>query len=85
MKPPRYATDTAATAHEPASTDASEIWWDKQEVMNYLHISERTLQYRRADNPVPYSRIRGKIFYNKRDVLAILENGKVKAVEKKNK
>jgi len=84
MKPPRYATDPAPTAIEPSGNNSSEIWWDKQEVMNYLHISDRTLQYWRTENLIPYSRIRGKIFYNKQDVLAMLQKGKEMAAIKKN-
>lgn len=83
MMPPNHETDPASNSNEPANNNSSEIWWDKQQVMQFLPISERTLQYWRAESLIVYSQVRGKIFYNKRDVLAMLENGKVKAVKKK--
>ncbi|WP_332457676.1 helix-turn-helix domain-containing protein [Petrimonas sp.] len=49
-------------------------WVDSQDVMQKLHISVRTLQYWRTNRLLPYSRIRGKIYYRKSDILTILQN-----------
>ena len=48
-------------------------WIDSQDVMLKLHISVRTLQYWRTEGLLPYSRIRGKIYYRKSDILVILQ------------
>ena len=48
-------------------------WVDSQDVMQKLHISVRTLQYWRTNQLLPYSRIRGKIYYRKSDILTILQ------------
>lgn len=54
-------------------------WIDAQDVMHKLHISVRTLQTWRTNGTIPFSRIRGKLYYRKSDILALLEenyNGK---------
>ena len=59
-------------------TDWSD-WIDAQDVMQKLHISLRTLQTWRTNGILPYSRIRGKLYYRKSDILSLLEenyNGK---------
>jgi hypothetical protein len=49
-------------------------WMDNQEVMFALHISLRTLQTLRSNGTLPYSRIRNKIFYRRRDIERILND-----------
>ena len=49
-------------------------WVDSQDVMQKFHISVRTLQNWRTNRLLPYSRIRGKIYYRKSDILLILQN-----------
>lgn len=54
-------------------------WIDAQDVMQKLHISLRTLQTWRTNGILPYSRIQGKLYYRKSDILSLLEenyNGK---------
>ncbi len=48
-------------------------WVDSQDVMQKFHISVRTLQNWRTNRLLPYSRIRGKIYYRKSDILVILQ------------
>ncbi|MGI6135716.1 MAG: helix-turn-helix domain-containing protein [Petrimonas mucosa] len=48
-------------------------WIDAQDVMQKLHISVRTLQTWRTNGLLPYSRISGKIYYRKSDILSILQ------------
>jgi hypothetical protein len=48
-------------------------WVDSQDVMQKFHISVRTLQNWRTNRLLPYSRIRGKIYYRKSDILTILQ------------
>lgn len=48
-------------------------WIDGIEVQNLLHISERTLYRHRRSGKLPYSRIRGKIYYKNSDIRELLE------------
>lgn len=47
-------------------------WLDNQDVMQALHVSCRTLQTLRSNGTLPYSRIRNKIYYRRRDIERIL-------------
>ena len=49
-------------------------WVDNQFVLQNLHISTRMLQNLRADGILPFSRVRGKIYYRKQDIQNILAN-----------
>lgn len=53
-------------------------WMDNQEVMFALHVSLRTLQSLRSNGTLPYSRIRNKIYYRRRDVEQLLNNNYTK-------
>lgn len=48
-------------------------WIGGIEVQNLLHISERTLYRHRRTGKLPYSRIRGKIYYKNSDIRELLE------------
>ena len=50
-----------------------EDWVDSQDVMLKMHISSRTLQAWRTNGLLPYSQIRGKLYYRKSDILKLLE------------
>lgn len=49
-------------------------WIDNQEVMQMLHISQRTLQTLRSNGTIPYSKIKGKFYYKVTDIERILES-----------
>ncbi len=49
-------------------------WVDAQDVVDKLHISLRTLQRWRISGVLPYSRVNGKCYYRKSDVLMLLMN-----------
>ena len=51
-----------------------ESWIDGVAVQSALHISEKTLYRHRKSGLLAYSRIRGKIYYKKTDIKALLEN-----------
>jgi hypothetical protein len=55
------------------TTDLTD-WTDAQIVMQLLHISPRTLQTLRTNGTLPFSRIRGKIYYRKTDIQKILSD-----------
>jgi hypothetical protein len=46
---------------------------DKQDVLQTLHISERTLQKLRSKKLIPYYLIGGKFYYKYTDILLLLE------------
>ena len=50
-----------------------DVWLDKQDILQRMHISERTLQKWRTKKILPYSKIGGKIYYREKDVTALLE------------
>lgn len=52
---------------------AKEIWIGGIEVQSTLFISERTLYRHRKSGSLPYSRVRGKIYYKKSDIRDLLE------------
>lgn len=50
-----------------------EIWIGGIEVQSKLFISERTLYRHRKSGRLPYSKVRGKIYYKKTDIRELLE------------
>ncbi|MHB1178206.1 MAG: helix-turn-helix domain-containing protein [Daejeonella sp.] len=46
----------------------SRVWLDNQDVMQKLHISERTLRRRRMDGTLKCTRIKGKYYYKEQDI-----------------
>jgi hypothetical protein len=49
-------------------------WVDAEDVIEKLHITPRTLQRWRINGLLPYSRVNGKCYYRKSDVLILLMN-----------
>jgi hypothetical protein len=49
-----------------------EDWIDAQDVLSLLHTSKRNLQYLRQEQKLPYSRIKGKIYYKVEDIYTLL-------------
>lgn len=47
-------------------------WIDGQDVMQILHISQRTLQTIRENGTLPFSKVNGKIYYKTSDIESIL-------------
>lgn len=64
-------TYVIGTVQNPAT---QKEWLDGQEVMQYLHVSKRTLQNLRATGLLPYSQINGKFYYKSADVQKLLES-----------
>lgn len=50
-------------------------WIDGQDVMEKLHISPRTLQRWRTNGVIPYSQLKGRLYYRKSDILRLLREG----------
>ena len=57
-----------------AETYPLEDWLDNQDVMQYLHICQRTLQTLRSNGTLPFSRIGNKIYYRRSDIDSLLVN-----------
>lgn len=51
----------------------NDSWLDNQEVLQFLHISLRTLQTLRSKGTLPYSKIRGKFYYKVSDIEQLLQ------------
>ena len=49
-----------------------EDWIDNQDVMNTLHISQRTLQTLRSNGTIKFSKFGNKIYYRRQDIQEIL-------------
>lgn len=47
-------------------------WIDSEDVYSKLQITQRTLQRWRINGLIPYSRVKGKCYYRKSDILAVL-------------
>ena len=60
--------------HLTALTD----WLDSADVMQTLHISDRTLQTWRTQGVLPYSQIGAKMYYKRRDVEQLLQNNYIR-------
>jgi hypothetical protein len=54
--------------------DPDKVWYDNQEVMEFLKISPRTLITYRQKGILKFSQIGSKIYYRKSDVQEMLEN-----------
>lgn len=61
-----------------------EKWFDTQDVLIALRISRRTLQKLRTQGLLPFVRLLGKLFYNAKDVNALLESRYHKQKKQKN-
>ena len=58
--------------------EPEDLWWDNQQLCNYLNISARTLQTYRDDGVIKYSQYGAKIWYRYKDVQIFLEKNRIK-------
>jgi len=58
-------------------TNPSQVWLDKQDILQRMHVSSSTLQKWRKKKLLPYSRLGRKIYYLESDLLMMLENARV--------
>jgi len=65
------------TNRPPVSADSSEVWLDKQDILQRMYISNSTLQRWRRKKILPYSRVGRKIWYRESDLLELLEKAKI--------
>ena len=64
--------------YAPEQTLLSKVqgWVDKQDIMNYFHLSDRSLQNLRDSNEIIWSNIGGKLYYYLPSFIALLEKNK---------
>lgn len=60
----------------PAKKEPEQVWLKSHQVQRMLGISAATLQNLRVNGTMPYSKVGGVIFYDKSEVLAVLERNK---------
>ncbi len=60
-------------------------WIDNVELQEYLHISSKTIQRLRESGMLKYSKIRGKLFYRRSDIHAMLEQNQITTTTSKSK
>lgn len=64
---------------QPETKPDEQVWIKSHNVQRMLGISAATLQNLRVNGTMPYSKIGGVIFYDKSEVLALLERNKQNA------
>ena len=62
----------------------NENWIDGQDVLQLLHISQRTLQTLRDNGTLPFSKLNGKFYYKLSDIEHLLESNYANAKSKKD-
>lgn len=62
------------TAQRINNATPLEDWLDGQDVMQVLHISQRTLATLRANGTLPYSKFGGRCLYRKSDLEKVLDS-----------
>lgn len=60
--------------HRSGFQQLKDDWMDGQQVLQMLNISPRSLQGLRNSRALPYSKIRGKIYYRSEDIEKLLES-----------
>ena len=66
--------DAAPRAKTDKKPTPLEDWIDAQDVMQALHISQRTLATLRANGTLPYAKLGGRCLYRKSDLERVLDN-----------
>ncbi len=62
-----------------------QVIWNNDQLCKELNVSKRTVATWRANGKIIFSKIDGLIFYTKKDVLAFLEEHKVKSNKRKSR
>lgn len=66
---------STAKTSEPKEKDET-IWLKSNQVQRLLGISPGTLQTLRVNGTIPYTKVGGVLFYDKKDILFIMEANK---------
>ena len=60
----------------------NDLWIKTPELKKLLKISHGTLQNLRINGTIPYTKIGGIIYYNKQEILKIIESNKIQHLSK---
>ncbi len=66
-------------SHQPEKNEEEQVWLKSHHVQRMLGISAATLQNLRVNGTMPYSKVGGVIFYDKKEVLEVLNRNKQNA------
>lgn len=62
--------------NQPEKKEPEQVWLKSHHVQRMLGISAGTLQNLRVNGTIPYSKIGGVIFYDKAEIIAVMERNK---------
>lgn len=62
--------------NQPEKKEPEKVWLKSHNVQRMLGISAGTLQNLRVNGTIPYSKIGGVIFYDKAEILEVMERNK---------
>lgn len=65
-----------------SQNNSNEQWIKTPELKKMLKISHGTLQNLRINGTIPYTKIGGIIYYNKQEILKIIESNKIQHFSK---
>jgi hypothetical protein len=68
---PQKINSTKKTS-ELEEESPNEVWLDKQDILERMHISSRTLQTWRSKKIIPFTKIGRKIYYREEDLRRLL-------------
>jgi Helix-turn-helix domain len=66
----------SANKKSPSIATENIEWMDAQDVINFLHISPRTLFRLRQNGQLPFYKLNGKIYYKKTEIEWLLHTHK---------
>ena len=69
-------TIEALLSNQPEKNEDNQVWLKSHHVQRMLGISAATLQNLRVNGTMPYSKVGGVIFYDKNEVLEVLNRNK---------
>lgn len=69
---PRLLDDLSPPPDKPPKE-----WLSNREAMAFLDLSKATLQRYRSDGVLPYSKLKGNIYYRREDLLQVLQEHRV--------
>jgi hypothetical protein len=73
-----YLENELESEIEKSKQTDNDVWLKTHDILKLLDISEGTLQTLRIKKTIPYSKIGGILFYNKRKIMELLEINEVK-------
>lgn len=73
----RLLKEVAEVLREEMNVEKQPEWLNSSEVLSLLRISKRTLQEYRNRKCIGFTKMRGRIYYNRRAVMRLMDHGQV--------